>query len=703
MGLLATAGAMMGFWLVMERRDHERFLQEVGQAETTISNRMETYVAVLRATSALFASSEAVTRAEFAAFVVRLNLRGRYAGIRSIGFSARVASDQVGRLEAEMRGDGVEGFHIWPQDRRDEFNSVIYLEPLDDQNRVAIGFDMSVDPVRRNAMERARDTGEPAASGKVRLVREADGRDQAGFLIYMPVYQGSAIPTTVEERRDLLSGHAYAAFQADELFERILWGARPNLALEVHDGEPGKGALMHRSSDWSVGGTPRYGTERPLAVAGRVWTVSYAASAGLEAASGRGLVWIVGIGGLLATSLLSAAAVGQSRARADAERASRAERLRARELETINGVGIEVSAQLDLDRLVQSITDAATQVSGAQIGAFLYNVLDERGESYTLHALSGEKAGAFANLSMPRNTAVFGPTFRGEGAVRSDDITRDARYGHNAPHHGVPRGHPAVRSYLGVPVVSRSGETLGGLLLGHGEAGVFTAAAERLVVGLAAQAAVAVDNARLFGAALREAEQRKLLLDELNHRVKNTLAAVQSIARETSRSSPTPATFLASFEGRLLALSNTHDLITRGNWKNAPLMELARAELAPHGHDRALIAGPDVWLPPQDAVALGMAFHELATNAAKHGALSVPGGRVRIGWRVVSVDGGSHLRVEWEEFGGPPVAPPERHGFGTRLLRGVLASQLDGVVSLDFAPEGVRCVVEFPLRDGKAV
>jgi two-component sensor histidine kinase len=330
-------------------------------------------------------------------------------------------------------------------------------------------------------------------------------------------------------------------------------------------------------------------------------------------------------------------------------------------------------------------------------------VIDDRGGSYTLHTLSGVKADMFEGFPMPRNTDLFDPTFRGEGAVRSADITADARYGRNAPHRGVPHGHPAVRSYLGVPVVSRSGETLGGLLLGHGETGMFTAAAERLVVGLAAQAAVAIDNARLFGTVRREAEHRKLLLDELNHRVKNTLAAVQSIARETAGSAATPAAFVTSFEGRLLALSNAHDLITRGNWRNAPLLELARAELAPYGLEQALIDGPAVWLPPQDAVALGMAFHELATNAAKHGAFSVPGGHVRIGWSVDEVDGGNRLRVEWEEIGGPPVAPPSRQGFGTRLLTVALTLQLDGEVTLDFAPEGVRCVVEFPLRGGTVV
>jgi two-component sensor histidine kinase len=437
-------------------------------------------------------------------------------------------------------------------------------------------------------------------------------------------------------------------------------------------------------------------------VAGLQWTAAYIAGPGLEATSGRWLVWVVAAGGLFGTAMLSVAAWFQARARAEAERASAAELLRAQELEIINSVGAEVSAQLDLNRLVQSITDAATQLSGAQMGAFFYKVIDERGESYTLHALSGRNPRAFADFPMPRNTELFSPTFRGEAPVRSDDITQDPRYGHNAPHGGMPPGHPQVRSYLAVPVVSRSGEALGGLILGHRQASVFTARAERLVVGIAAQAAVALDNARLFGAVQKEAEHRKLLLDELNHRVKNTLAAVQSIARQTSRSALTPEAFAISFEGRLFALSHTHDLLTRGNWESAPLVELARAELAPYGHGRAVIDGPAVWLPPQDAVALGMAFHELATNAAKYGALSVAGGHVRVEWSIVDVCGKLWLRVVWEEAGGPPAAPPMRRGFGTRLLGSGLANQLDGKVTLEFPPAGACCVIEFPLASKAA-
>jgi len=175
--------------------------------------------------------------------------------------------------------------------------------------------------------------------------------------------------------------------------------------------------------------------------------------------------------------------------------------------ETLNRIGRTLTSELDLERVVQAVTDAATEVSGAQFGAFFYNRKNEAGESYMLYTLSGVPRQAFSGFPMPRNTALFAPTFSGEAIVRSDDVTRDPRYGRSAPHYGMPQGHLPVKSYLAVPVVSRSGEVLGGLFFGHSEAAVFGERAERLVGGIASQAAIAIDNARLYRS-LQESEQR---------------------------------------------------------------------------------------------------------------------------------------------------------------------------------------------------
>ena len=180
----------------------------------------------------------------------------------------------------------------------------------------------------------------------------------------------------------------------------------------------------------------------------------------------------------------------------------------ARSLQVLHRIGIVIAADLDLERLVQTVTDAGVEISKAEFGAFFYNLIDAKGEAYTLYTVSGAPRAAFANFPMPRNTAVFEPTFRGTGVVRSGDILADPRYGHNAPFKGMPPGHLPVRSYLAVPVISRSGEVLGGLFFGHSKPDRFTPLAERLMLSIAAQAAVAIDNARLFQASQRELAAR---------------------------------------------------------------------------------------------------------------------------------------------------------------------------------------------------
>jgi PAS domain S-box-containing protein len=190
----------------------------------------------------------------------------------------------------------------------------------------------------------------------------------------------------------------------------------------------------------------------------------------------------------------------------------------ARTLRTLLKVNAAVAAELDQERAVQIVVDAATELTGAAFGSFFYNVVDDGGGHYMLYSLSGVPKEAFSQFPMPRNTAVFGPTFAGEKVVRSDDITADPRYGKSAPHYGQPKGHLPVRSYLAVPVISRSGEVLGGLFFGHPETGKFTQDHEELAVGIAAMAAITIDNARLYRAAQREIERRKLVETDLTAR-----------------------------------------------------------------------------------------------------------------------------------------------------------------------------------------
>ena len=182
-------------------------------------------------------------------------------------------------------------------------------------------------------------------------------------------------------------------------------------------------------------------------------------------------------------------------------------------LELLNETGTIIASQLELEGLLQAVTDAATKLSGARFGAFFFTARNESGGEFLLYTLSGAPREAFEGFGHPRATAVIGPTFRGEGTVRSDDITKDPRYGKMAPHRGMPPGHLPVRSYLAVSVKSRSGEIIGGLFFGHPEPGVFTQRSERIIAGVAAQAAVAIDNARLFEEAKRSAAERATLLE----------------------------------------------------------------------------------------------------------------------------------------------------------------------------------------------
>lgn len=219
--------------------------------------------------------------------------------------------------------------------------------------------------------------------------------------------------------------------------------------------------------------------------------------------------------------------------------------------------------------------------------------------------------------------------------------------------------------------------------------------------------------AEWFGAASdvtvrRAAEEHlRLMVNELNHRVKNSLATVQAIAAQTLRKGEIPEDTRQALVSRLVALAEAHDVLTAQKWSGADLADIARQAAAPYarldGASPFDIEGPSVDLPPKMAIALALAFHELATNAAKYGALSSPGGRVRIAWSIAGAGVARTLRLEWCESGGPPVEPPRRTGFGTRLIERGLASELNGAVALHYRPAGVCCTVEAALEDAPAV
>jgi len=196
-------------------------------------------------------------------------------------------------------------------------------------------------------------------------------------------------------------------------------------------------------------------------------------------------------------------------------------------------------------------------------------------------------------------------------------------------------------------------------------------------------------------------ERQRALLDELNHRVKNTLATVQSIAMQTSRTAKTLVSFKSAFLARIGALARAHDLLTEVAWEGASLTRVIGRTIEPYFADgqvdRISLSGPDIRLGPNAAVTLTMAFHELATNAGKYGSFSTLSGRVNVKWRIDDTNGPAAVEIDWQEAGGPKVAPPSRRGFGSSFIERGVAREFDGQVQLIFGPDGVCCRMRLPI------
>ncbi|RYE41765.1 MAG: PAS domain S-box protein, partial [Sphingobacteriales bacterium] len=197
-----------------------------------------------------------------------------------------------------------------------------------------------------------------------------------------------------------------------------------------------------------------------------------------------------------------------------------------RSLELINDISKVISKELDVNYILQTVTDKTTSLTGAKFGAFFYNVINEDGESYMLYALSGAPREAFEKFGMPRNTAVFHSTFSGQGVIRVDDITKDPRYGKNDPHYGMPKGHLPVVSYLSVPVFQSNGDVFGGLFFGHPEPGKFTKEHEDIILAIASQTAIGIDNAKLYEEIKQLNDKKDEFIGLASHELKTPLTSI---------------------------------------------------------------------------------------------------------------------------------------------------------------------------------
>ena len=264
-GVLFTIAAATFVNASVRQRDRARFENAVQGAQDLILGRLDLYVATLRGGAALFSAVDPVTADHFTRYVGRLDVQGRYPGVQGIGWSERIGRD----------GDGPDD--AGPHER----HAIRYLEPPDERNRAALGFDMYSEPTRRAAMAAARDLGRAVLSGRVTLVQEIIGPPQPGFLLYVPVYEGGGRPATAAARRDSLLGHVYAPFRASDLFEGIFGSqAGPRVSFRVYDGvRPDPAALLH-ASPTTPGFRPAFQETRVINVVRRPWTSEYASTPG---------------------------------------------------------------------------------------------------------------------------------------------------------------------------------------------------------------------------------------------------------------------------------------------------------------------------------------------------------------------------------------------------------------------------------------
>jgi signal transduction histidine kinase len=310
-----TAVVMVFVQRAAREQQHLRFLNTAHEMEAALQGRIENYVALLRGLGGFFAGSVEVTREEFHIYVEQLELPTTYPGVQGIGFSRRLLPDERDSILRWMRAQGVKNFVIWPGTERPEYHVVLFLEPLNKRNEAAIGFDMSTEFLRSNAMAQACETGGPAMSGKVTLIQEIDAPRQAGFLIYHPVYRGGgSAPPTVAERRTALLGFVYAPFRADDLLKSTFTNKlEPRLHLEIYDGDIAPENLMYRSAT-PPGRSRRLCRESRIVMAGHPWTLVYRSTNAFEMATRRPDVAAAGATGVLVSLMIFGVTLAQRRA-----------------------------------------------------------------------------------------------------------------------------------------------------------------------------------------------------------------------------------------------------------------------------------------------------------------------------------------------------------------------------------------------------
>ena len=322
-GLCFTAIVYYYFSKLKVEQDRTNFDRMVQEIQDQVRLRTETSITLLRSGTGLFAASDSVEGREFERFVEQIELGKNFPGVQGVGFARRFTAAEKAGVVADMKRQGVSDFDIWPDSPpRSDYSAIVYLQPSTTRNDLALGFDMATEPVRRLAMEDARDSGNPTASGRVQLVQEKDVPDpdkQPGFLIYVPVYRNGAPVKTVDERRNALIGFVYSPFRAGDFFTPV---TSDYVSFQVYDGTELKpenllGATTNESAE-----EPAFTVTRTLEVAGRTWTLAYATKSSFAQRSSSPVLRFTLIAGALLSLLFAVATRAEIRARTRAERAA---------------------------------------------------------------------------------------------------------------------------------------------------------------------------------------------------------------------------------------------------------------------------------------------------------------------------------------------------------------------------------------------